>query len=1371
MKTMNSFDYRKLNEAIRKDHFPLPFMDQMLERLAGNKFFFFLDGFSKYFQTPMEPTDQEKTTFTCPYRTYAYKQFDIEIKNKKGAENVAADHLSRLENPNLKELKDEEINDDFPDEFLTIIKTDKEKSLWFADFANYLVGGILRKGLTYAQRCKFFLELKHYFRDEPYLFKACPDGMIRRCVHGLETGIILDECHHGPTGGHYGLSITAKKVFDAGFYWSTIFKEAQTMLHELDELRLQAYENSKLYKARTKAYHDKKLRVRKEFKAGDKVLLYNSKYKFKAPKLRSKWYGPFIVKHGYPSEYVELYNKHGGSFIVNGHRVKLYHDEEQLNKLTIEEIHLMSEDGRMKVIPFMTPFPANYRETMPWASENRTSTIASQDKKESSDEECSTFGSEDEEYAMEVRDFKKFFKRRGRFVRQPRNDEKIVQGIRDDKNDRVKGSVLDAKIQIILLENVQSHRETRAKEHSLEVLGAIAVKMRMKISKTKHVYLEKELRELIDKLSTLEKNKGVDLESTICQSLKTENEKLSEEALKLNKFEKITHCLNEMISNQKPSGDKLVLGFNSFEASSSGTKEIKFVKAQKKASSDGGPINMGAPLSVHVAPKAIIGPPPVGTPRSEKSVSFQKSILGPRLKHIIVNNVKVPVASDDEVKQFYKPLSKPGPNTGRQEKERRTCGDYLKYEEFRVRIKCGSNSKKKKYNYSSFQDLRSSYNEDMVPRLKKNLHLGKFDEKADDGFFLGYSPIAKAFRVFNIRRQEMKETVHVTFSEDDEAISQSSTEGDEINFSENRSFLDDEFLKPRNKSTQCSANIEYFPCISVYENITPADSLTLQDSVPSEDPPEFTNVDNHLALSESNHPESANNLEPAEIQDNVINEPIEPLAGITTRSRDKDSEAASAHECLYVNFLSEIEPKKLIEALKEEGWMDKEGVVTKNKARQVAQGYNQQEGIDYEETFAPVARLEAIKKFLAYAAYMGFVVYQMDVKSAFLNGKISEEVYVQQPPGFESSEFLDHVCKLDKALYGLKQAPRSWYQANPKESHLVAIKRIFRYLKGTQNLGLWYPKGSGFDLKAYSESNYVGCNLDRKSTSGGCQILGGKDHILKGNIDLHSVPTNLQLADIFTKSLAEHSFTRLVAELDTTSKFITFTLSHFDKPLSFDRDMFSSVVGFDRSDEFVDIRSKETLKAGLATLGLVDEDHPSLSSSDLINSSPVKRVAKDQRKQNVYYARYLSLIMEHLLQDNYKNDKLLSLKPYHIIAITFKPTWKKKTTLTSHICKVADLLLEPIQSLIPPSGEVNGDDSADKSLSGTSVSPVTQPKAPTAKRPRKKKISSSTQLEVLKSNRISKSSSTQATHLQPAGEFVVTVDATKSLDAFKSGEV
>ncbi|GKE43014.1 retrovirus-related pol polyprotein from transposon TNT 1-94 [Tanacetum coccineum] len=107
---------------------------------------------------------------------------------------------------------------------------------------------------------------------------------------------------------------------------------------------------------------------------------------------------------------------------------------------------------------------------------------------------------------------------------------------------------------------------------------------------------------------------------------------------------------------------------------------------------------------------------------------------------------------------------------------------------------------------------------------------------------------------------------------------------------------------------------------------------------------------------------------------------------------------------------------------------DEHGITTKNKSRLVAQGYSQEEEIDYDETFLPVARMKAIRIFLAFATYMNFKVYQMDAKSAFLNGKLKEEVYVKQPPGFESSEFPDYVCKLDKALYGLKQAPRAWYE-------------------------------------------------------------------------------------------------------------------------------------------------------------------------------------------------------------------------------------------------------------------------------------------------------------------------------------------------------
>ncbi|GJW52608.1 zf-CCHC domain-containing protein [Tanacetum coccineum] len=340
--------------------------------------------------------------------------------------------------------------------------------------------------------------------------------------------------------------------------------------------------------------------------------------------------------------------------------------------------------------------------------------LALKAKKESSDEECSTSGREDKEYAMAVRDFKKFFKRRGRFVRQPRNDKKTFQRSRDDKNgksnrkcfrcgdlnhligecpkppkdknqrafvrcswshsgeeddEKVKNKtclVAQASSEVCSESSYFSDENSSIDDLVLDNEYDKLCKMSLKIiTKNKRLKatrnsLEKELSILKEKVSTLEKNKGVDLECVKCHMLKIENEKLKEEALKLTKFEKSTHCLNEMLNNQKPSGEKLGLGFNSFEASSSGTKEIKFVKAQKKASSDGGPINMGGPLNVQAAPKANMGPPPGTTPGSEKSVSFQKSILGPRPKHIIVNNVRVPVASDNEVKQFYKPLSKPG---------------------------------------------------------------------------------------------------------------------------------------------------------------------------------------------------------------------------------------------------------------------------------------------------------------------------------------------------------------------------------------------------------------------------------------------------------------------------------------------------------------------------------------------------------------------------------------------------------------------------------------------------------------------------------------------------------------------------------------
>nr|GEU97512.1 retrovirus-related Pol polyprotein from transposon TNT 1-94 [Tanacetum cinerariifolium] len=170
--------------------------------------------------------------------------------------------------------------------------------------------------------------------------------------------------------------------------------------------------------------------------------------------------------------------------------------------------------------------------------------------------------------------------------------------------------------------------------------------------------------------------------------------------------------------------------------------------------------------------------------------------------------------------------------------------------------------------------------------------------------------------------------------------------------------------------------------------------------------------------------------------------------------------------------------------------LDENGIVSRNKAMLVAQGYNQQEGIDYDETYAPVARLESIRILLAYDCALDFKLFQMDVKSAFLNGFISEKVYVAQPSRFIDFKKPNHVYKLKKALYGLKQAPRAWpdimysvclcarFQENPKTSYLEAVKLIFGYIKGTMHLRLWYPKGTGIETVVYADSDHTGDYVD-----------------------------------------------------------------------------------------------------------------------------------------------------------------------------------------------------------------------------------------------------------------------------------------------------
>nr|GEX33715.1 DNA-directed DNA polymerase [Tanacetum cinerariifolium] len=372
-------DYRKLNDATRKDHFLLPFMDQMLERLARNEFYCFLDGFSGNFQIPINQQDQEKTIFTCPYGTcedtnlvlnwekcyfmvkesivlshkisksgievdrakvdviaklshptpvkgvrsflgavlgqrktkhfhpihyasktmtdaqahytttkkellavvYAFEkfrpylvlsktivytdysalkyllakqdakprllwwilllqEFDGIVRDKKEAENLAAGHLSGLENPHQDELKKKEITETFPLKTLGMIAFCGDSSTpWFADFANYHAGNFIVKGISSQKKKKFFKDVKHYFWDGPYLFKICVDQVIRRCVHGQEAVDILTACHNGSTGGHHGANLTAKKVFDYGLYWTTIYLDAHDLVTWCDTCQRQ----------------------------------------------------------------------------------------------------------------------------------------------------------------------------------------------------------------------------------------------------------------------------------------------------------------------------------------------------------------------------------------------------------------------------------------------------------------------------------------------------------------------------------------------------------------------------------------------------------------------------------------------------------------------------------------------------------------------------------------------------------------------------------------------------------------------------------------------------------------------------------------------------------------------------------------------------------------------------------------------------------------------------------------------------------------------------------------------------------------------------------------------------------------------------
>nr|GEU62968.1 reverse transcriptase domain-containing protein [Tanacetum cinerariifolium] len=159
------------------------------------------------------------------------QEFTFKVIDTKGAENVAADHLSQLENPHQNVLDPKKINESFPLETLNLVSTRGNSStLWFADFTNNHAGIFVVKGMASQQKSKFFKDVKHYFWDDPFLFKVYVDHVIRRCVHGQEAIDILKACHYRSTRGHHGPNYTSKKVFDLGFYWPTIYCDAQDLV-------------------------------------------------------------------------------------------------------------------------------------------------------------------------------------------------------------------------------------------------------------------------------------------------------------------------------------------------------------------------------------------------------------------------------------------------------------------------------------------------------------------------------------------------------------------------------------------------------------------------------------------------------------------------------------------------------------------------------------------------------------------------------------------------------------------------------------------------------------------------------------------------------------------------------------------------------------------------------------------------------------------------------------------------------------------------------------------------------------------------------------------------------------------------------------
>jgi hypothetical protein len=356
--------------------------------------------------------------------------------------------------------------------------------------------------------------------------------------------------------------------------------------------------------------------------------------------------------------------------------------------------------------------------------------------------------------------------------------------------------------------------------------------------------------------------------------------------------------------------------------------------------------------------------------------------------------------------------------------------------------------------------------------LVKRGRKSKFAHKAVEGFLLGYDSNTRAYRVFNKSTGLVEVSCDIVFDETNgsqvEQVDLDDLDDEEASCValRNMSIGDvcpKESKEPPQTQHQPSSSNQASPPTQDEKQAQNDENEDQEDGPPQEEDNDKGGDEENKDKEDDQEIQGQRPPHPRVHQAIQRDHPVNSIVGdihkgVTTRSR-------VAHFCEHYSFVSSIEPYRVEDALRDPDWVlarqeelnnftrnevchlvprpnqnvvgtkwvfhnkqDEHGVVTRNKARLVAKGYSQVEGLDFDESYATIARLESIRILLVYATYHGFKLYQMDVKSAFLNGPIKEEVYVEQPPSFEDSEYPNHVYKLSKALYGLKQAQRAWYE-------------------------------------------------------------------------------------------------------------------------------------------------------------------------------------------------------------------------------------------------------------------------------------------------------------------------------------------------------